>query len=135
MAGFAHRSCLWGGGQMVSINMFQMCEALGTGADSATAVSLFAVGNGLGRLVIGSVSDCTHRRRICPRPLWLCVVSLVMSAAHVVLALPIGTLGLYMGVFFVGCSFGSMFTLNAVIVAELWGLQHYGSNYSEHAEF
>ena len=116
---------------MVSINLFQMCEALDNAANPATAVSLFAVGNGLGRLVIGPLSDLTHRRRTCPRPLWLCLTTLIMAAAHVGLALPTGTTGLYLGAFFVGCSFGSMFTLNAVIVAEIWGLQHYGSNYSE----
>jgi hypothetical protein len=37
-----------------------------------------------------------------------------------------GTVGLYLGVFLVGCSFGSMFTLNVVISSELWGLRHHG---------
>ena len=48
----------------------------------AAAVSLFAVGNGLGRLVAGPLSDLTHRRRTCPRPLWLCFATFMMAAAH-----------------------------------------------------
>ena len=39
-----------------------------------------------------------------------------------------GTAGLYSGVFLVGCSFGSMFTLNVVISSELWGLRHHGES-------
>ena len=127
----------------------------------AAAVSLFAVGNGLGRLVAGPLSDLTHRRRTCPRPLWLCFATFIMAAAHGILFFSVlgaqytsvsfgcrrgrvvivettrvvivettflctGKAGLYLGVFCVGCSFGSMFTLNVVISSELWGLRHHG---------
>lgn len=119
----------------------------------AAAVSLFAVGNGLGRLVAGPLSDLTHRRRICPRALWLCCATCIMAAGHAILVLPqlgalqimfkivcidfcvpidafraTGTFGLYLGVLCVGCSFGSMFTLNVVISSELWGLRHHGES-------
>jgi MFS family permease len=77
-------------------------------APQAAAVSLFAVGNGLGRLVAGPLSDFTHRRQTCPRPLWLCCATFLMAVAHAVLAMPLGTEGLYLGVFCVGCSFGSV---------------------------
>ena len=40
-------AALAGGGQLVSANVNQMCESLGYGRP-AVAVSLFAVGNGLG---------------------------------------------------------------------------------------
>ena len=92
-------------------------------------VSLFAVGNGLGRLAVGQLSDWTHRRRLVPRPLWLCGSMLLMAAAHTVLALPFGLPGLYCGMFCVGLSFGAMFTLNVVITSELWGVTNHGANY------
>jgi hypothetical protein len=44
---------LSGGGQLVSANVNQMCESLGYGRP-AVAVSLFAVGNGLGRILAGN---------------------------------------------------------------------------------
>ena len=53
----------------------------------AAAVSLFAVGNGLGRLVAGPLSDLTHRQQICPRPLWLCIATCIMAAANATLML------------------------------------------------
>ena len=42
---------LSGGGMLVNVNLNQMCESLGGDADAAVAVSLFSVGNGLGRIM------------------------------------------------------------------------------------
>lgn len=111
-----------------AVNLNQMCEAAGYG-EPAAAVSLFAVGNGLGRLMIGPLSDLSHRKRVFPRPAWHCLCSLLMAAAHAILALATEAQGLYLGVFLVGGAFGAMFTLDVVVISELYGLKHHGSNY------
>ena len=96
---------------------------------SDVAVTLFSVGNGLGRVFTSSLSDLAHRRRLCPRPLCLAMVFLAMAAAHIILALRTGIVGLYIGVFLAACAFGSTWPLTVVITSELWGSDHHGANY------
>jgi MFS family permease len=114
---------------MINVNLNQMCESVDRDVTAAAAVSIFAAGNGLGRLVVGPVSDLAHKRSSLPRPTWLCLCSLIMGLGHTALAIRVGPFGFYLSVFGIGSAFGAMFTLNVVIVSELWGSATFGSNY------
>lgn len=126
-------AALAGGGQLVSANVNQMCESLGasllrwrrfiflqwhppsilhcldTGYGRATvAVSLFAVGNGLGRILAGSLSEVIHQSRLAPRPLNLFFATAIMGLAHLLFWLELGVAGLYLGVFLAAFAFGAV---------------------------
>ena len=119
---------LSGGGQLVSANVNQMCESLGYGRP-AVAVSLFAVGNGLGRILAGSLSEVIHQTRLAPRPFNLLVATAVMASAHFLFWLDLGEQGLYIAVFLAAFSFGATWPLTVVVTSELWGTKHHGANY------
>lgn len=114
----------------MNVNMNQMCESLGPRADVSVGLALFSVGNGLGRIIGGSISEWVHQKQLEPRTMSLFVASLVMMLAHVIFALNFGVEGLYVGITMCGAAFGSTWPLTVVITAELWGSKHHGSNYS-----
>ena len=118
-----------GGGMLVNVNMNQMCESLPEPASAAVAVSLFSVGNGLGRIVGGSISEAAHQARLCPRTMALFAAECTMLLAHVIFVLELGTYGLYAGVTLSAAAFGSTWPLTVVITSELWGAKNHGSNY------
>ena len=75
---------------------------------AAVAVSLFAVGNGLGRILAGSLSEVIHQSRLAPRPLNLFFATGIMGLAHLLFWLELGIAGLYIAVFLAAFAFGAV---------------------------
>ena len=75
---------------------------------AAVAVSLFAVGNGLGRILAGSLSEVIHQSRLAPRTFNLFFATVIMALAHLLFWLELGTAGLYIGVFMAAFAFGAV---------------------------
>ena len=112
----------------VNANVNQMCESLGYGR-AAVAVSLFSVGNGLGRILAGTLSELVHRSQCAPRTFSLLVSATLKTAAHFLFWLEQGEGGLYTAVFLSALAFGATWPLTVVVTSELWGTVHHGANY------
>ena len=90
----------------VNANVNQMCESLGYGR-AAVAVSLFSVGNGLGRILAGTLSELVHRSQCAPRTFSLLASATLMTAAHFLFWLELGEGALYTAVFLSALAFGA----------------------------
>ena len=112
----------------VNANVNQMCESLGYGR-AAVAVSLFSVGNGLGRILAGTLSELVHRSQCAPRTFSLLASATLMTAAHFLFWLELGEGALYTAVFLSALAFGATWPLTVVVTSELWGTVHHGANY------
>jgi MFS family permease len=117
-----------GTGTMVSNNMAQIVQADGGGEnDSGVFVSLFSIANCVGRMAVGLCSDLY--KDTVTRPVFLVIASGTMSFAALLLAMT-GLRTLYIGVFLVGSAHGCLWNLMPSIVSDLFGLKHFGGNYS-----
>ena len=117
-----------GTGTMVSNNMAQIVQASGGGSNAhGIFVSLFSIANSLGRMLVGLWSDL-YKDTI-TRPLFLVGASAMMSFAALLLAVS-GFRTLYLGVFLVGGAHGCLWNLMPSIISDLFGLKHFGGNYS-----
>ena len=78
-------------------------------------MSLFAVGNGLGRILAGSLSEVIHQSQLAPRPVNLLFSTAIMGVAHLLFWLELGVTGLYTGVFMAAFAFGAVWLLTHAI--------------------
>ena len=113
-------------GVLISTNLGQLVEASG-GSDTAFFVSIFSVGNCLGRAFVGLCSDSLVRRGV-PRSIMLLLVSTIFTAMGLIgtrtssvwlvsVVVALGSLGM-----------GAINGLEPAIVSEMFGLKNMGKN-------
>jgi len=117
-----------GGGTMLTTNLGQICDSVGYGS-SASAISLFSVGQALSRMGTGLISDHLLIHYGVHRPLFLLVAPGFMALGQTVLLLASGDVTLYIGVLIAGIGFGAIWPLCVVLVSELFGRRNLGGNY------
>ncbi|DAZ96833.1 TPA: hypothetical protein N0F65_008264 [Lagenidium giganteum] len=116
-----------GAALFIMSNISFIAESLQGSLDHVpTLVALFSVGNCVGRVCAGAVSD--HVVHWWPRINMMSVGALIMTAAQVCfLVLPPAYLAI--PVTLAGTADGVMFAVFPVLVRELFGLLHFGKNY------
>lgn len=120
-----------GSGLVLNNNIAQIVQALGGPADGQDVfVSLYSVGNCVGRLLGGVGSQWLLQRHGVPRP--ACLVAAVTLCVPVNLALAFfPSLGvLYPAALLAGTSFGGFWGVMPACTSEIFGLKSFASNYS-----
>ncbi|GBF87528.1 MFS general substrate transporter [Raphidocelis subcapitata] len=111
-------------------NMGQLVVALGGPRGGQVAlVSLFSVANAAGRLVMGYWPEKALHGRGTPRPLFLAGVAAAMALVSLATAYA-SLAALYPMAVLMGLLFGSHWSLVPAICSDLFGLAHFGSNYT-----
>jgi len=97
------------------------------GTIAGTAMAWYAIFNGLGRIVWGSISDKMGRRNaIVAMTLLQCAVMLSIYHGFIMLGT---TFGLILGASIIGFNFGGNFALFPAATADFFGNKNVGSNY------
>ncbi len=131
-----------GAGLVVIGNMASIVTSFGLEAYSAIAVSVLALGNGLGRVIYGKLSDNFGRRAILIFAMALQAVLILMlsmigtatketvdgvstitGAATVPLAL------ILVLVWFIGANYGANLAVFPAMTKDYYGLKNFGTNY------
>jgi len=117
-----------GAGLMVTAKVISFAEAMGLSANVATlSATALPIAAGVGRLVMGDLSDRVDRR-------WTMAVSFVLcgiGVAGVVLGAQAGSTPLFVGSVVVAVFFWSpQYTLFPSLVGEYYGSSHSSSNYA-----
>lgn len=120
--------CGAGSGMTFSNNLGQIGQSFGFSSVTLFS-SFFSLGNFLGRILSGNLSEYFLRLMGMPRPAWLGFAKLPMIAVFLWLATG-SQLSLYVGSLILGYCHGSIITLTIPTVSEFYGLKHLGSNYS-----
>lgn len=111
-------------GLIVIGNLDPLAQANGVSARMAVlGISTFAVGNGIGRIVWGRITDHLSRRAVVP--------SLLTLAAAIAILLP-ATVNAFLFVVaasFAGFGFGACFVVYAALTANRYGAHHVGNVY------
>lgn len=119
-----------GSGLTVTDNMGQLGLSLGYQPSAVrTFVSLVSLWNAIGRWVGGFTSDILLRHYGTSRALFLAAMMALMAMAFLLIAMAVPGC-LYFGSIFLGLSFGAQYPLYATIVADIFGLKHYGTLYA-----
>ncbi|KAI6106166.1 major facilitator superfamily domain-containing protein [Pisolithus croceorrhizus] len=94
----------------------------------AAQVSTLSVGNFVGRILIGLISDFTRSKFNLPRAYSLCIVSslFIISQAFAIGISNVGTL--WMATAFLGFAYGSLFGALPAITIDWFGLAHLSEN-------
>lgn len=92
-------------------------------------VSLFSVASAGGRLLMGFIPESRLHSRGTPRTLFLVYSAAMMTLAFVWCAYA-RLNDLYVLSILIGGGFGAHWSLTPAIVADLFGLRHFGSNYT-----
>ncbi|KAI6096758.1 major facilitator superfamily domain-containing protein [Pisolithus sp. B1] len=94
----------------------------------AAQVSTLSVGNFVGRILIGLISDFTRSKFNLPRAYSLCIVSslFIISQAFAIGVSNVGTL--WMATAFLGFAYGSLFGALPAITIDWFGLAHLSEN-------
>ncbi|VFQ95694.1 unnamed protein product [Cuscuta campestris] len=124
---FVSMVCGMGSGLATVNNISQIGESFGyTASQRSTMVSLWSIWNFLGRIGAGYVSDIALLKRGWPRPLFVALSLVAMSAGHVIIAS--GFPGnLYVGTMLAGICYGSQWSLMPTITKEIFGVLHMGT--------
>jgi OFA family oxalate/formate antiporter-like MFS transporter len=117
-----------GAGLMVTAKVISFAEAMGLAANVATlSATALPIAAGVGRLVMGDLSDRVDRR-------WTMAVSFVLCGAGVggvVLGAQAGSTPLFVGSVVVAVFFWSpQYTLFPSLIGEYYGASHSSSNYA-----
>lgn len=92
-------------------------------------VSLLSLTNCAGRIIIGLISDYSHKKYKLNRAWWAAVISSAFVLSQVVAQstkVP-GQLGWATAM--IGLSYGSLFAIGPVLTLEIWGLHSFSSNW------
>ncbi|TMW62777.1 hypothetical protein Poli38472_005395 [Pythium oligandrum] len=118
---------LVGASLFVMANIAFIVESLGGRKEQvSTMVALFSVGNCLGRLVAGAISDLVLAQ--CPRIYFVSLASMFVAFNHVLfLWLPASYL--IVPITLSGVADGIMFASFPVLTRETFGLRHFGKNF------
>lgn len=117
--------CVAGSGLLVINNIQAIAEAVDE-KPSPYFVTLLAVSNASGRVLVGVVAD--HVRNYVSRLQILSLVALLMAITHLMLSIG-NEVALYPCLLLVGCMFGSTFSNISAITADIYGSKYIGSNY------
>lgn len=124
---FIAMACGMGSGLATVDNISQIGGALGYKAtETSTLVSLWSIWNFLGRFGSGYISDYFLHNKGWPRPLFISLTLVLMSAGHALISTGLPG-SLYMGSVLVGICYGSQWALMPSITSELFGLRHFGT--------
>jgi len=117
-----------GSGLVVVNNVAALAESLGADeGQELTLVSLLSIGNAVGRMLFGGLSDACLQ--CVPRTGWLVVASAIMLGC--MLFLLFGNLQtLYFGCTMVGLAYGAFWGLVPTLTIDLFGATHFGKNYT-----
>uniref|UniRef100_A0A060TBF3 Probable transporter MCH1 n=1 Tax=Blastobotrys adeninivorans TaxID=409370 RepID=A0A060TBF3_BLAAD len=117
--------------EMYLNNMGAIIDTIEDGPDVALNVSLTAFASTAARLIVGLVSD--HLQPKINRPFQLACVLIVTAFAHVLMACGVFSVHdgklFYLSSLINGFSYGAIFTLVPTIVASVWGLKSFGTNW------
>ncbi|CAB4272888.1 unnamed protein product [Prunus armeniaca] len=117
-----------GSGVTVLNNLSQIGIALGA-SDTTILLSLFSFCNFVGRLGSGAVSEHFLRTKTIPRTFWMACAHILMIVSFVLYALALsGTL--YVATALFGICYGTQYSIMVPTSSELFGLKHFGVNYS-----
>ena len=116
-----------GTGLVVSTNGAQMAAAARVSGGGALVVTLFSGAQGLSRIGGGAATDALRRRGV-PLQVALVVAALLGAAAHGLMWLSKPAF-FEVGVVLAGFAFGIVWPLMVVLVRDLFGDEHFGSNY------
>jgi len=109
-------------------NITQMLEALGgKEGDQDVYVSIMSIANCLGRMFVGFFSD--RYARTIPRPFFLVLSIALFSCSNFLLAFADRS-ALYAGCLLSGFAYGSYAALNPALIAEFFGIKHFGKMYA-----
>lgn len=117
--------------EMYVVNMGAILDTIPQGPDVSFHVALFSLSSTAARLMIGGLSD-QIRHRI-SRPIQLATIFLITAVCH--FALSNGTLSENSGrLFYIssivnGFSYGVVFTMTPTVVACVWGVKSFGTNW------
>mmetsp|Transcript_11863 Transcript_11863/g.16852 ORF Transcript_11863/g.16852 Transcript_11863/m.16852 type:complete len:538 (-) Transcript_11863:2309-3922(-) len=121
---------LTGGGTVMTNNIGQMVESLHLPTIVASAsLALFSAAQAFARVATGALSEMALQKFNLPRPAFLIFASLSGVLAHVLLAFAVTRTFFVLGVILSGIAFGMIWPLIVLVVGELFGNSHMGSNY------
>ncbi|CAO2163827.1 unnamed protein product [Urochloa humidicola] len=119
-----------GTGVTVLNNLAQIGAAAGI-ADTTILLSLFGLGNFLGRLGGGAISENFVRSTLLvPRPIWMSLTQTVLAIAYLCLAYALSPAVVYAGAAVIGVCYGAQFAVMIPTTSELFGLKNFGLFYN-----
>uniref|UniRef100_A0A0D9X5W0 Uncharacterized protein n=1 Tax=Leersia perrieri TaxID=77586 RepID=A0A0D9X5W0_9ORYZ len=119
-----------GTGVTVLNNLAQIGVAAGIG-DTTVLLSLFALGNFLGRLGGGAMSEKFVRSTLLvPRPIWMALTQTTLAIAYLSLAYALNPAVAYACTATVGLCYGVQFSVMIPTTSELFGLRNFGLFYN-----
>ncbi|RCV30442.1 LOW QUALITY PROTEIN: hypothetical protein SETIT_6G095000v2 [Setaria italica] len=119
-----------GTGVTVLNNLAQIGAAAGI-ADTTILLSLFGLGNFLGRLGGGAISEKFVRSvLLLPRPIWMSLTQTVLAVAYLCLAYALTPGVVYACAAVVGLCYGVQLAVMIPTVSELFGLKNFGLFYN-----
>ncbi|CAO2187645.1 unnamed protein product [Urochloa humidicola] len=119
-----------GTGVTVLNNLAQIGAAAGI-ADTTILLSLFGLGNFLGRLGGGAISENFVRSTLLlPRPIWMSLTQTVLAVAYLCLAYALVPAVVYAGAAVIGVCYGAQFAVMIPTTSELFGLKNFGLFYN-----
>ncbi|WIA43520.1 hypothetical protein OEZ86_009978 [Tetradesmus obliquus] len=112
-------------------NLGQIVVALGGApGDQVVFVSIFAVGNAAGRLLMGMLPEHYLHTAGTPRTHWLLATFAALSASTLAAAAAAHPGHLYLLSLALGLCYGGIFSLIPAIAADVFGLRHFAATYS-----
>uniref|UniRef100_A0A0E0LSX3 Uncharacterized protein n=1 Tax=Oryza punctata TaxID=4537 RepID=A0A0E0LSX3_ORYPU len=119
-----------GTGVTVLNNLAQIGVAAGIG-DTTVLLSLFALGNFIGRLGGGAISEKFVRSTLLvPRPIWMALTQTILVVAYLCLAYALGPAVTYGCTAAIGLCYGVQFSVMIPTTSELFGLKNFGLFYN-----
>ncbi|OEL38172.1 hypothetical protein BAE44_0000809 [Dichanthelium oligosanthes] len=119
-----------GTGVTVLNNLAQIGTAAGI-ADTTILLSLFGLGNFLGRLGGGAVSEKFVRSMLLvPRPVWMSLTQAILAVAYLCLAYTLSPGVVYACAAIIGVCYGVQFAVMIPTTSELFGLKNFGLFYN-----
>lgn len=120
-----------GTGVTVLNNLAQIGAAAGI-ADTTVLLSLFGLGNFLGRLGGGAISEKFVRSvlPLLPRPIWMALTQTILAVAYLCLAYALAPAVVYACAAAIGVCYGVQFAVMIPTTSELFGLNNFGLFYN-----
>ncbi|XP_062195222.1 protein NUCLEAR FUSION DEFECTIVE 4-like [Phragmites australis] len=118
-----------GTGVTVLNNLAQIGAAAGI-ADTTILLSLFGLGNFLGRLGGGAISEKFVSMLLVPRPIWMALTQTILAVAYLCLAYALGPGIVYACATIIGICYGAQFAVMIPTTSELFGLKNFGLFYN-----
>ncbi|KAL6662060.1 hypothetical protein ACP70R_001444 [Stipagrostis hirtigluma subsp. patula] len=113
------------------LNNLAQIRAAAAIADSTVLLSLFGLGNFLGRLGGGAISEKFVRSMlVLPRPVWMALTQAILVVAYLCLAYALSPGVVYACAAGIGVCYGVQFAVMIPTTSELFGLRNFGLFYN-----